>query len=307
MRLYIAGTNGLGNYLERALFQNAAGGGVDEMRLYLAATHGPGGRYLQGELFCDSTNPGRSLDRTSSKTLTGGALQGGLAGRCNILESYYYVADWQTRNIHRFKRFLLDSGAFTALYGAGMEAKALPAYVDRYIRYICENNVQDFFEMDVDSVVGYKRVLEFRREIEAQTGRRCIPVWHLERGKRAFQEMCTEYPYVAIGGIATKDGRKRLKPYLRWFTREAHRLGAKVHGLGYTELKTLPSVGFDSVDSTAWLYGNRGGYIYTFDGVAICKVNAPKGHRLKTREAVIHNFTEWLRYAEYLEANDKEW
>lgn len=27
MRLYIAGTNGLGNYLERALFQNAAGWG----------------------------------------------------------------------------------------------------------------------------------------------------------------------------------------------------------------------------------------------------------------------------------------
>lgn len=27
MRLYIAGTNGLGNYLEPALFQNAAGGG----------------------------------------------------------------------------------------------------------------------------------------------------------------------------------------------------------------------------------------------------------------------------------------
>lgn len=27
MRLYIAGTNGLGNYLERVLFQNAAGGG----------------------------------------------------------------------------------------------------------------------------------------------------------------------------------------------------------------------------------------------------------------------------------------
>lgn len=27
MRLYIAGTNGLGNYLERALFQKTAGGG----------------------------------------------------------------------------------------------------------------------------------------------------------------------------------------------------------------------------------------------------------------------------------------
>lgn len=278
------------------------------MRLYLAATHGPGGRYLQEELFCDSTTQARTQSRTCSKKLTGGgSLQEGLAGRCNILESYYYIADWQTMNLHRFKRFLLDSGAFTALYGAGMDAKSLPAYVDRYIRYIVENDVKDFFEMDVDSVVGYKRVLEFRREIEAQTGRRCIPVWHLERGKKAFQEMCSEYPYVAIGGIATKAGRKKLKPYLRWFTREAHRLGAKVHGLGYTELKSLPSIGFDSVDSTAWLYGNRGGYIYTFDGVAIGKVNAPKGHRLKTREAVVHNFTEWLRYAEYLEANDKEW
>lgn len=81
MRLYIAGTNGLGNYLERALFQNAAGGGVDEMRLYLAATHGPGGRYLQGELFCDSTKPGRSLDRTSSKTLTGGGCASRRVGR----------------------------------------------------------------------------------------------------------------------------------------------------------------------------------------------------------------------------------
>ena len=260
------------------------------MRLYQAGTRS------RPYIFGISSGGGLSPER-----------DGGLASRANILESYYYVADWQTKNLHRFKRFLLDSGAFTALYGAGMEAKSLPGYVDRYIRYICENNVRDFFEMDVDSVVGYKRVLEFRREIEAQTGRRCIPVWHLERGKREFQQMCADYPYVAIGGIATKDGRRKLKPYLRWFTREAHRLGARVHGLGYTELKSLPTVGFDSVDSTAWLYGNRGGFIYTFDGVAIGKVSAPRGHKLKTREAVIHNFTEWLRYAEYLERDDKEW
>ncbi|MFR3452237.1 MAG: hypothetical protein ACLTSX_12520 [Collinsella sp.] len=216
------------------------------------------------------------------------------------------MADWQTRNIHRFKRFLLDSGAFTALYGAGMEAKALPAYVDRYIRYISARTTsKTSSRWTWDSVVGYKRVLEFRRDIEAQTGRRCIPVWHLERGKRAFQEMCTEYPYVAIGGIATKDGRKRLKPYLRWFTREAHRLGAKVHGLGYTELKTLPSVGFDSVDSTAWLYGNRGGYIYVVRRRCHLQGQRTKGPPAQNAEAVIHNFTEWLRYAEYLEANDK--
>ena len=119
-------------------------------------------------------------------------LDASVASRVNLLESFYYVADWQTSNLHRFKRFLLDSGAFTALYGAGMSADDLPKYVDDYIAYIIENDVRDFFEMDVDAIVGYRRVLEFRDEIERQTGRRCIPVWHLERGKDEFLKMIGE-------------------------------------------------------------------------------------------------------------------
>ena len=225
----------------------------------------------------------------------------------NLLESFYYVADWQTKNLRRFKRFLLDSGAFTALYGAGMSAEDLPKYVDGYISYILDNDVRDFFEMDVDSIVGYRRVLEFRAEIERQTGRRCIPVWHLERGKDEFLRMCDEYDYVAIGGIATAEGRRRLKPYLRWFTREAHRRGARIHGLGYTDLSTLGTVGFDSVDSTAWLYGNRGGYVYTFDGRRIGKIKPPPGKRLKAKEAARHNFMRWVEYAEHMEEGDNEW
>ena len=253
--------------------------------------------YLAGTTFYDG---GGCILDSSSEVIRD------VASRVNILESYYYVADWQTRNLRRFKRFLLDSGAFTALYGAGMKAEQLPAYVDRYIAYICENDVSDFFEMDVDSIVGYKRVLEFRDEIERQTGKSCIPVWHLERGKREFQDMCSKYPYVAIGGIATRDGRKRLGPYLRWFTREAHRLGARIHGLGYTDIKNLPYVGFDSVDSTAWLYGNRGGYIYTFDGRQIGKVER-KGQKIRPKEAARHNFMTWMRYAEAMEEGDEDW
>ena len=290
MRLFLAGLgSGMGGaYLLDDLF------GAD-MRMYLAGTTFVTPGYIsEGEL-CDSTWPEPQGDLDP------------LASRVNMLESFYYVQDWQTRNIHRFKRFLLDSGAFTAMYGAGMEAKSLPGYVGRYIDYINANDVTDFFEMDVDSVVGYDRVLEFRREIETQTGKRCIPVWHIERGKHEFQQMCHDYPYVAIGGIATRDGRKRLGPYLRWFVREAHRLGARVHGLGYTDLKNLAKVGFDSVDSTAWLYGNRGGYVYVFDGADMRKVEAPKGKKIDARETARHNFRTWVRYAERLEGSDDDW
>lgn len=237
----------------------------------------------------------------------GGTPDRPLMERLNVLESYYYVVPWQVERIHRFKRFLLDSGAFTALYGAGMDADGLPAYVERYAAFIAEHRIGQYLEMDVDDIVGYQRVREFRAEIERQTGIRCIPVWHLSRGKREYQEMCLEYPYVAIGGIATRDGRKRLKPYLRWFTREAHRLGARVHGLGYTEMRSLGAMGFDSVDSTAWLYGNMGGKVYSFDGSVIRSIPVPKGKRLDTYRAAYHNLEQWARFAEHLEEGDKEW
>lgn len=253
------------------------------MRLYIAGTH------TYGWMFPDD-------DRGAS-----------LISRTNMLESYYYVKPWQTERMGRFKRFLLDSGAFTALYGAGMAAEDLPSYVDAYIGYISENKVPHFFEMDVDRIVGYRRVLEFRREIEQQTGTRCIPVWHLERGKRDFQQMCADYPYVAIGGIATREGRKALSPHIPWFTAEAHRLGARIHGLGYTDIRAMPSTGFDSVDSTAWLYGSKGGFVYRFDGSCVGKVMPPRGKRMNWAKCSVHNFEQWVRFSEYLEKGDEKW
>jgi hypothetical protein len=76
----------------------------------------------------------------------------------------------------------------------------------------------------------------------------------------------------------------------------------KVHGLGFTNLEGIKKYKFYSVDSTAWLYGNRGGYLYKFTGETIAKI-APKGMRLKGREAAIHNFSEWLKFSQYAENN----
>lgn len=222
-----------------------------------------------------------------------------VASRVNLLESFYYIAEWQTRNLHRFKSFMLDSGAYSFAYGAKVEVN-MTEYFDQYKRYVKENDVELFFELDIDELVGYEKVLEYRRELEKFVGRRCIPVWHINRGKDEWLRMCDEYDYVAIGGIADK-GRKSIEKYIPWFTREAHKRGTKVHGLGYTSLTNLPRMGFDSVDSSAWLYGNRGAYVYIWDGQTMRKKDVPKGKRMDGRKVARHNFMEWVKMAESLE------
>lgn len=260
------------------------------MRIYLAGTYAEiwhGGGRLDGLLVDDLH--GRGFDQD-------------VAGRVNMLESYYYVADWQTRNLHRFKSFMLDSGAYTFAYsprtgGAGVD---WDAYLDEYARYIVENGVELFMELDIDPLVGYPRVRELRSRLEALTGRRCIPVWHRERGWDDWLRTCEEYDYVAIGGIADR-GRTKVEPYLPRLTREAHRRGAKVHGLGYTSLANLLRSGLDSVDSAAWLSGNRGGYAYQWDGRTMRKIDRGPGQRANTRELARHNFMEWVKMAEQME------
>ena len=39
-----------------------------------------------------------------------------------------------------------------------------------------------------------------RKRLEAETKKKCIPVWHRSRGKENFIELCKQYDYVAIGG-----------------------------------------------------------------------------------------------------------
>ena len=201
---------------------------------------------------------------------------------------------------YRDKRILLDSGAFT-FFSSGKSVD-WNGYLKRYIDFINKNNVEKFFELDIDPLVGYVKVLEFRRILEENTGKRCIPVWHKSRGKEDFLKMCEEYDYVAIGGIVTKEIKANEYRYFPWFINEAHKRGAKIHGLGFTNLEGLTKYKFDSVDSTSWTSGNRFGAIYTFDGKTMRKTSVPKGMRLAdSRETAIRNFNEWVKFQKYAE------
>ncbi len=217
-----------------------------------------------------------------------------------LLESFWYFQDWQKPLLRKADLFLVDSGAFTFMNSVVGEVD-WNAYLMRYIRFLKENDVEYFFELDVDSILGYDAVKAMRSRLEKEVGKPSIPVWHVNRGKDEFVRMCEEYDYVAFGGILT-DGipTKTLTRYLPWFVRTAHEHGTRIHGLGFTSVKELPRVHFDSVDSTSWLSGSRFGHVYRFTGHTIKQYAPPEGFKtVHYRTVDLNNLREWIKFQQY--------
>ena len=216
-----------------------------------------------------------------------------------ILESFYYVQDWQIDMLNKWDMFLLDSGAFTFMLNTKINLD-WDRYIDRYIEFIKRNNIQYFFELDIDSVVGYEKVKRMRARLERETEKKCIPVWHKSRGIKEYQQLCKNYDYIAIGGIVSKEIKPSEYPYLEKLVRLAKQHGTKVHGLGFTN-KNANKYGFYSVDSTNWLSSSRFGGVDYFDGEKMVKVSAPKGKtsvHYKVRDEFV--LREWIKYQKYL-------
>ena len=217
-----------------------------------------------------------------------------------ILESYFYIQDWQIALIPYWKDFILDSGAFTFMSGnaAGVD---LVDFTYKYAEFVNKHNIKYFLEMDIDAVAPYSKVEYLRNIIEQETGRKCIPAWHRSRGKQNFIDMCKEYDYVAIGGIVSGEIKKSEFSSLRWYTAEARKLGARVHGLGFTG-RNFTEYGFFSVDSTSWLSGSKHGNITQFDGVCMKHVRRPAGFKT-THYKTVNNYVydNWLLYQKYLD------
>lgn len=221
-----------------------------------------------------------------------------------VLESFYYINadDIMIPLIPYFKKFMLDSGAFSFMQGNGGKQN-FDEYLERYITFINQNKVDLFFELDIDSVVGYEKVKEYRRRLEKGTGKQCIPVWHKSRGKQEFLKMCEQYSYVGLGGIAAKEFTKEEYKYFPWFINEAHKRNCRIHGLGFTNTTLLHKYHFDSVDSSSWTTGNRFGAIYKFDGKKLLRIRKPPGTRVKHKETAVNNFVEWVKYANWAETH----
>lgn len=180
------------------------------------------------------------------------------------LISYYYGRGHEQRVgeiIRNSELILIDSGAHTFQKGTHVDWEH---YTRQYAEWIQAHDcgkILGYFEMDVDNVIGYERVLQLRSILEQVSGK-IIPVWHKNRGIAEFQRMCRQYSgkIVAITGFRNEDIRDgQYADFLRY----AWAQGCRVHCLGMTRKKILDRVPFDYVDSSTWtqhvLYGRLDG------------------------------------------------
>lgn len=82
-----------------------------------------------------------------------------------VLESFYYIQEWQIQELKNYKMFLLDSGAFTFMNSRN-KAINFNTYLSRYINFINSHDIHYFFELDIDSIVGHDEVKRIRHDLE---------------------------------------------------------------------------------------------------------------------------------------------
>lgn len=271
--------------------------GEKELNVYLAGTQGRRwcvDVYLAGTMY---GNQGHMLEEFQDRLLP--YLKNNKL-EIAILESFYYADEWTEKAIPLLDKFLLDSGAFTFMSNTHKGNINWNDYLTRYIDFINKNNVELFFELDIDVIIGHDEVKKLRSRLEKETGKKCIPVWHKSRGLEEWIRLTKDYDYVAIGGIVSKEIKPNDYKYFPKLLEIARKNHCKVHGLGFTNLKGLEKYKFYSVDSTSWTTGNRFGSIYKFNGKTMVKFNKKEGQRLAdSREVAIHNFNEWVKFQQY--------
>ena len=217
------------------------------------------------------------------------------------LESFWYIKKWQHHLIKDSKMFLLDSGAFTYMNAKRDGAPDPKLFLDSYVRFVNEQDVDYFFNLDLDTIIGPENTKKLRRELESRTGKKSIPVFHKCMGLKAWHEICEEYDYVAIGTIYEYAKNRKI---LRKLCSIASGYGARVHGLGFTGAD-VTEYGFYSADSSSWVSGARFGQVYNFKNGKLFQSSAPDGMKTKHHSIIdAHNFHQWCLYQQYLDKKD---
>lgn len=168
------------------------------------------------------------------------------------LISFYYIKNIGIANTIRDKSELImvDSGAHSFQKGKKVDWEEYTKKYAEFIKQFDRPNVVGYFEMDVDNIIGYDKVLELRKILE-KVSNKIIPVWHKKRGIDEFKKMCRLYSgrIVAITGFKNEDIKD--EQYIM-FLKYAKKYNCKVHCLGMTRKKVLDKVPFDFVDSSSW-------------------------------------------------------
>ncbi|NLB81074.1 MAG: hypothetical protein GX800_05590 [Clostridiaceae bacterium] len=212
------------------------------------------------------------------------------------LMSYYYIAKskFYENAVHirdNSELIMIDSGAHSFQFGAKVNWLEYTQRYAEFIKQFDRPNVVGYFEMDIDNIIGYEKVLELRKILE-NVSDKIIPVWHPPRGINNYEEMCKKYhgKIIAIGGFRGTDIKDHQ--YIM-FLKVAKKYNCKVHCLGMTRTKILDKVPFDYTDSSTWLTQANFGNVYYGKG------KFPKARGDEKQRQFKFNYMQGMKKQEY--------
>ena len=212
------------------------------------------------------------------------------------LMSYYYIKqnndeDFAVKIRNNSELVIIDSGAHSFQKGKHVDWVEYTKEYAEWIKQFDRPNVVGYFEMDVDNIIGYDKVLELRKILESASDK-IIPVWHKNRGLEDFKKMCKDYSgkVIAITGFKNEDIKD--EQYLM-FLKYARKYNCKVHCLGMTRKKILDKVPFDFSDSSSWLQHTI--YGRSLDGRKLPKMKGEEDRK----NQFAHNYLLAMKMQEY--------
>ena len=174
----------------------------------------------------------------------------------------------------------------------GKKAQQDPeVYFAAYVEWIKKwyDYIDYFVELDLQEVVGQKRVNEWR-EILYEQGvyAKCITVHHSCNTDEEFDQLLETSlsNYIGIEGI--RPGQKML-PYNKYL-KQAYDAKIKVHGFAFTRADLLYDYPFYSVDSSSWCTVVRYGVFQIFNAGRMLSVAPVKPHFIRSNVPLfMHN------------------
>ena len=202
-----------------------------------------------------------------------------------------------------FKALIADSGAFTFMNGTAKNNQIdWNRYAEEYADFVKQYHIKNYIELDLDAIIGLDAVEQLREKLTKIIGYPPIPVWHKSRGWDYWLKMCREYPYIAIGGIVTKEIKRNEWPFFQTMLGEAKKTGAKVHALGCTpsDPEFFKRYQFYSSDSSSWTSTLRfSKYDYWNGHKIVRRIRDGRVDLAKARDFYDYTFTQWLKYQRY--------
>ena len=86
--------------------------------------------------------------------------------KANVLQTFASINYKKPFDMSMFKDFILDSGAFTFAFSAGVKGKMdWSKYCSNYAQFIKANKIKNWMELDIDKLVGYDEVKKMRKQL----------------------------------------------------------------------------------------------------------------------------------------------